>query len=269
MNPLHRALIEKAGHDNGFEYVLAAAVDAVTLASARHRARAVVSEALAGGFDTRFQSPLPALLVELRRDFGHEVAADGAASFHAATLADLSLLLRRAASLSQALPNQAERDYQTVVKQALAQLPPESRNTEVERLIRQRVGQDRYRAALLDYWGGACAVTGVTVPEALRASHAKPWAECESDAERLDVFNGFLLTANLDALFDRFLIIFDEAGKLLVSSAISARDGEWLGLARPLQLRWLAPEHASYLRHHRARFEERAECGRLPYEGER
>lgn len=46
------------------------------------------------------------------------------------------------------------------------------------------------------------------------ASHAKPWAECANDAERLDVFNGFLLVANLNALFDRFLISFDDTGRL-------------------------------------------------------
>lgn len=43
MNPLQRALIEKTGHDNGFEHVLPAVGDAVTLASARHRSYAVVT----------------------------------------------------------------------------------------------------------------------------------------------------------------------------------------------------------------------------------
>ena len=55
-------------------------------------------------------------------------------------------------------------------------------------MVRQRVGQNKFRDAMLDYWGGACAVTGVAIPEVLRASHAKPWAECGTDAERLDVF---------------------------------------------------------------------------------
>ena len=40
----------------------------------------------------------------------------------------------------------------------------------------------------------------MALPEVLRASHAKPWAECANDAERLDVFNGFLLVANLDGV---------------------------------------------------------------------
>ncbi len=83
-------------------------------------------------------------------------------------------------------------------------------------MVRQRVGQQTFRQAMLDYWGGACAVTGLALPQALRASHAKPWAECVSDAERLDVFNGFLLSANLDALFDQFLISFTDDGELLM-----------------------------------------------------
>ena len=78
-----------------------------------------------------------------------------------------------------------------------------SNGTEVERMVRQRIGQQNFRQALMTYWGGACAVTGIDVSDVLRASHIKPWAECATDAERLDVFNGFLLSANLDALFDK------------------------------------------------------------------
>ena len=55
---------------------------------------------------------------------------------------------------------------------------------------------------MLDYWGGACAVTGVALAQALRASHAKAWALCATDAELVDVYNGFLVCANLDAFFD-------------------------------------------------------------------
>lgn len=251
MNPLQRTIIEKTGHDNGFEHVLSSADDAVTLASARHRSRAVVT-ALAEGFEVRFQAATPALLRELLRGFQLWAGADDV--FRVPTLADLAALLRRAASLSQALPNQAVRDYHTAVAQAVAELPAENRGTEVERLMRQRVGQARYRDALLTYWGGACAVTGVAVTEALRASHAKPWAECADDAERLDAFNGFLLVANLDALFDRFLISFDDAGHLLTSARLSPSDLPELGIHSGMTLRWLASEHLPYLQWHRERF---------------
>lgn len=78
----------------------------------------------------------------------------------------------------------------------------EIQRTATERLVKERVGQDIYRAALMNYWGGTCAVTGCSLKDALRASHAKPWKDCSTDAERLNVYNGFLLTSNLDALFD-------------------------------------------------------------------
>jgi putative restriction endonuclease len=54
----------------------------------------------------------------------------------------------------------------------------------------------------MEYWNGRCPLTGIDQPELLRASHIKAWAACESDRERLDVHNGLLLAAHLDAAFD-------------------------------------------------------------------
>ena len=116
MNPLQRALIEKIGHDNGFEHVLSSAGDAVILASARHRSQAVVT-ASADGFGLRLQPATPALLPELLRSFQPWAGADDV--FCVPTLPDLAALLRRTASLSQALPNQAVREYHAVVALSL------------------------------------------------------------------------------------------------------------------------------------------------------
>ena len=138
------------------------------------------------------------------------------------------------------------------------ELNPRIQSTEIERMVRQRVGQQTFRQAMLEYWGGACAVSGIALPEVLRASHAKPWAECDSDAERLDVFNGFLLSANLDALFDRHLISFTDGGDLLVSKIVAEQEKERLGLQEPLRLRWLADEHFPYLKFQRQKFREHA-----------
>jgi hypothetical protein len=76
------------------------------------------------------------------------------------------------------------------------------RSTEVKRFIIQRVGQGIFRRGLPEYWNGRCAISGLAIPELLPASYIKPWIDCEKDAERLDVFNGFLLTAHFDAVFD-------------------------------------------------------------------
>ena len=119
--------------------------------------------------------------------------------------------------------------------------------------MKQRIGQNLFRQALMDYWGDACAVTGLDLPEALRASHAKPWARCSTDAERLDVFNGLLFSAQLDALFDAGLITFDESGLLHTSPRLTPPQLQLLGLDHPqcLRLRWISPQHLPYLAWHR------------------
>ncbi|MBT2788017.1 MULTISPECIES: HNH endonuclease [unclassified Halomonas] len=252
MNPFQRALIEKTGHDYGFEYVLSGSEGSVNLASARQPAKVAINLE-SSQFALSFTSPAHALLnAELMRSFP-AVACTGE-SFIAPDQDTLAALLRRAAELAHALPNQASHDFDARLQQELAELPADLKGTEVERVVRQRVGQQAFRSAMLDYWGGSCALTGIALPELLRASHAKPWAECASDIERLDVFNGFLLSANLDALFDRFLISFSDTGGLLISARISSRNKALLGLELPLQLRWIVDEHLPYLRYHRSKF---------------
>lgn len=251
MNPLQRALIEKAGHDNGFEYALPGDALHAVLASALHPARVRVGQA-GQGFEVAIDSGAATLEQELARSFaGNHV---GPAAFALLSEAALARFLRRAASLSQALPNQAVAAFEQQVESALAELPSAAaHNTEVLRMVRQRVGQQAYRQAMLNYWGGACAVTGLALPQALRASHAKPWADCETDAERLDVFNGFLLSANLDALFDQFLISFDATGAILISEAMDSGTQTLLGISPTMRLRWVAEAHRPYLAHHRER----------------
>lgn len=247
MDALQRTLIEKAGHDFGFEYTVAETPNALTLGSARHPLHAEVM-LVHNEYQLQFINAKPLLISELGRDFslGDQKIACG-------TIEQLSVVLRRAAALAHSLPNQAEHDFESALETELKKLPNEIKNTEIERMVRQRVGQDTYRKAMLDYWGGACAVTGVAIPEILRASHALPWAECESDAQRLDVFNGFLLTANLDALFDRFLISFDSKGVVMISDLVSTQERDFLGLNADLQLRWLTGRHEPYLQLHRVR----------------
>ena len=248
MTPLQIALIEKLGADNGFEYGISADADAVTLGSARHRARARIL-LTNHQYLVSFASQSPSLQPELERQYPR----DPSGAFLASGEADLARLLHRAAALAQALPRQAADDYEARVAVALRELPATLLGTEVEGLVRQRVGQQTFRQAQMDYWGGACAVTGIAVPEVLRASHAKPWADCSSDAERLDVFNGFLLSANLDALFDRFLISFAADGAMLVATGLPEREKQRLGLDQPARLRWVAEQHQPYLAYHRAR----------------
>lgn len=159
---------------------------------------------------------------------------------------ELHRLLRRAFQLSRSLPDEPLHAFE----RRTAGLP---RTTEAERLVVQRVGQDVFRAGLLDYWEGRCAVTGLAVPELLRASHIKPWADCETDRERLDVFNGLLLAAHLDATFDAGLVTVADDGLLLVSPRLPPEARALLGLSTPARARVLTDAHRAYLRWHRER----------------
>ena len=116
----------------------------------------------------------------------------------------------------------------------------------------QRVGQDIFRRGLLEYWDGRCAITGLAVPELLRASHIKPWAACETDAERLDIFNGLLLAAHLDAAFDAGFITVAQDGAVLVSNILPFEARSVLGLHGTPQVRQLHRAHERYLPSHRA-----------------
>ena len=122
--------------------------------------------------------------------------------------------------------------------------------TQREALVQARLGQGRFRADLLKYWG-CCAVVGCLVEAALRASHIKPWRE-SSDLERLDPANGLLLTANLDALFNDGLLAFDDEGRMLVSAQLTRKDRSLLRLKGRLKKR-PSPRQRKYLRYHRER----------------
>lgn len=116
-------------------------------------------------------------------------------------------------------------------------------------LIDARLGQGRFRNETLAFWDGKCAITGCGVGEVIRASHLKPWRD-SSNKERLDPRNGLPLVAHLDALFDRGLISFSEAGDLLISGLVSDDERHILHLSDGLQ----KPPHrgtATYLKWHR------------------
>jgi predicted restriction endonuclease len=103
----------------------------------------------------------------------------------------------------------------------------------------------------MNYWNNCCAVTSIDVPQLLKASHAKPWKDCETDSDRLNVYNGFLLSANLDSLFDAGLISFDDSGETIFSSRLSETQIATIGIRNGTALRWIDPRHIPFLRWHR------------------
>lgn len=160
---------------------------------------------------------------------------------------DSAMLLYEALRVLHALQTHPTAALSARVEARLAAIP----ETERTREVRQRIGQDVFREALMDLWQGRCAVTGLALPpELLRASHAKPWARA-SDTERLDPFNGLLLAVHLDAMFDTELIGFSDDGEMLCSSRLDTATCTHFGLHGKFQLRTHAPGHTPYLRWHR------------------
>ena len=247
LNLLERALIQKAGREHGWENVLESGDDRVLLASARHRGRAEVTE-IGANQGWHVELPRGRLSRELDRTLPGLMEQSG--RFRVIDIDALAAVLRRAAELSQSLPDQAAQTFRERTAARLAAIS--LGGTEVERLVRQRVGQDVFREALMDYWGGVCAVTGLALPGLLRASHAKPWADCISDDERLDVFNGLLLAPHLDALFDGGWISFGGCGEIVISTHLDETSRRLLNVTPELHTSWVAPEHEAYFAYHRA-----------------
>lgn len=96
--------------------------------------------------------------------------------------------------------------------------------TERERILRVRRVQRFFRSAVLVSYEGRCALSGIAVPELLSASHIIPWSQDEG--RRADPRNGLCLNALYDRAFDRGLISFDDALRVMVSPVLAGRDAE-------------------------------------------
>ena len=87
--------------------------------------------------------------------------------------------------------------------------------TDREAIVRARVGQGlfKYRVMQIET---SCRITRVNNVSHLVASHCKPWRDSTNE-ERLNGENGLLLTPNIDHLFDRGFIGFEDFGDLIIS----------------------------------------------------
>jgi hypothetical protein len=248
LSPVIISRLEKAAVDNGFDQELPREGDWLGFASTQCPLRIWLGSFGDAVFVVAF-SRRKNVALSLGEHGTPTTAAlpPGAAGGRTVTdIPALHRLLRRAFQLSKTLPDELLHDFE---KQTAA-LP---RTTEAERLVVQRVGQDLFRRGLLEYWEGRCAITGLAVPELLRASHIKPWADCDSDAERLDVFNGLLLAPHLDAAFDCGFITVADDGDVIVSATLDNGTRRILRLNEPLRVRALHEAHRAYLPWHRER----------------
>lgn len=124
---------------------------------------------------------------------------------------------------------------------------PTTTPTEKAALVKSRIGQGVFRDRVLRHWSN-CAVTGFRDTSLLVASHIKPWKK-SSNSERLDQWNGLLLSPNLDKAFDKGFITFDVDGSIRLSPLFT--EATKLGITPTMRIT-LKPEHEKYMAHHRA-----------------
>ncbi|HET8614858.1 MAG TPA: HNH endonuclease [Actinomycetales bacterium] len=122
--------------------------------------------------------------------------------------------------------------------------------TEKEALIAARRGQGRFREGV-SYVEPECRFTGVRNPALLLASHIKPWFRCHTNGERLDPFNGLMLTPTFDRLFDRGLVTFSSDSRLVVSPSLPRDDIQKIHMDPAMSTPRFRPEQQSYLAYHR------------------
>ncbi|WP_421569013.1 HNH endonuclease [Stenotrophomonas sp. PD6] len=110
----------------------------------------------------------------------------------------------------------------------------EDQRARVLRSIVQRQGQREFRAALLEAYGGRCAMTGCGVVDVLEAAHIHRYLGRETNV----VSNGLLLRSDLHTLFDLNLIGVDTTTmRICVAPTLAGSSYQDLigkSLARPI-----------------------------------
>ncbi len=128
--------------------------------------------------------------------------------------------------------------------------------TEKVQLVLSRIGQGKFRKNVEKQEAG-CRITGVVDGRFLTASHIKPWAK-GNDLEKLDGYNGLLLSPHVDRLFDRGYISFRDNGELILGSDLPHEVIVAWGLTNRIDPNPLKPKQRVYMDYHRRKiFEKR------------
>lgn len=105
---------------------------------------------------------------------------------------------------------------------------PKKKDTKSEEIKKARDGQGKYREQLL-LQCRFCPFTMIADERLLIASHIKPWA-ASNDKEKVDPYNGYMLSPLFDKLFDRGYITFTEKRHIILSEVISPYTWKQIGL---------------------------------------
>lgn len=118
-----------------------------------------------------------------------------------------------------------------------------------------RYGQGKYREQLLEQCR-FCPFTTISDERLLIASHIKPWA-ASNEKEKVDPYNGYILSPMYDKLFDKGFITFTEKRHVILSEFISPYTWNKIGLKNDSFIPMLPidDKRIEYLKfHHRSVF---------------
>lgn len=115
-------------------------------------------------------------------------------------------------------------------KEEVAETPTTvTEDTKVKREISNaRYGQGKYREQLLEQCR-FCPFTMISDERLLIASHIKPWA-ASNETEKVDPYNGYMLSPLYDKLFDKGFITFTDTRHIILSEFISPYTWKQIGL---------------------------------------
>ncbi len=105
-----------------------------------------------------------------------------------------------------------------------------------------------FRRDLIEYYG-CCQLCGIKKHDTLIASHSKPYRDAEID-ELINFYDGLLLCANHDKLYDKGFISFNNDGNILISKELDDIDIQQFNLENVNKLE-LEPEHIEFIQWHR------------------
>ena len=100
----------------------------------------------------------------------------------------------------------------------LVEAPEFPEGTTRAAIVRARVNQGFFRAAILACYGARCCITGLRIPQLLTASHIVPWAVDVKN--RTNPANGLCLNAFHDRAFDCGLLTITPDFKVMVSPVV-------------------------------------------------
>lgn len=246
LSTIAKTRLEKVAQDNGFDIPMGISNDFLSFKSTH------CTLTIWLGLKSEFEFTLfvsDSAVLNVLRDSNPALAINAlspqgaSGGFYSSSLNVIFHLVKRAYHLSRSLPNTPLNEY----LEATRELPLD---TEIERLAVQRIGQNIFREKLFEYWEGKCAITGLSIATLLRASHIKPWSD-STDSERLNVYNGLLLSPSLDLAFDKGLISFSDIGTIILSPTFYSSEAEKIGISSKFHLSTYQPQHEVFMKWHR------------------